>query len=297
MVVWAGCSSGRPVEAVSLLGEPLVRPKLYGEQRDRLNDQMLAARADYRANPDNEMAAIWYGRRLSYLGRYHDAIGVYTNGLAAHPESYKLLRHRGHRYITIREFDLALADLSAASELVAGLPDEVEPDGMPNASNIPRSTTKSNIEYHLALAYYLTGDFEVALDAWTRCYVYSQSNDDSLVSASYWWYLTLRRVGRDDEANAVLVRITPDMDVIENGDYHGLLLFFKGEISEDELLPSALRGVQASTLSYGVGAWLLLEDRDEESRVWLRRAFVGPWAAFGYIAAEAEMARARPGAN
>ena len=45
-------------------------------------------------------------------------------------------------------------------KLVAAKPDEVEPDGAPNARGIPRSTLQSNIWYHLGLAQYLAGDFD-----------------------------------------------------------------------------------------------------------------------------------------
>ena len=54
---------------------------------------------------------------------------------------------------------MAIADLRRASQLVAGKPDEVEPDGAPNKAGIPRSTLQSNIWYHLGLAQYLRGDF------------------------------------------------------------------------------------------------------------------------------------------
>ena len=40
---------------------------------------------------------------------------------------------------------------------------KIEPDGQPNARNIPTSTLNSNIYYHLGLAQYLKGEFEAAL--------------------------------------------------------------------------------------------------------------------------------------
>lgn len=40
-----------------------------------------AAAADYQADPGDEDAIIWYGRRLAYLSRYNDAIEVYSRGL------------------------------------------------------------------------------------------------------------------------------------------------------------------------------------------------------------------------
>ena len=52
------------------------------------------------------------------------------------------------------------------AELTSGLPDEVEPDGLPNAQNIPTGTLQFNIFYHLGLAHYLKGDLAAALDAY-----------------------------------------------------------------------------------------------------------------------------------
>ena len=71
--------------------------------------------------------------------------------------------HRGHRYLSIRTFDLAVRDWEKAAELTRGKPDVVPPDGIPNAQGIPTSTLQSNIRYHLALGYYLQGAFAKAL--------------------------------------------------------------------------------------------------------------------------------------
>jgi tetratricopeptide (TPR) repeat protein len=92
-----------------------------------------------------------------------DAIEAYTRGIARHPAEARLYRHRGHRYITTRKFDEAIADLKRAATLVAGKPDEIEPDGAPNKAGIPRSTLQSNSWYHLGLAQDLRGDFQAAL--------------------------------------------------------------------------------------------------------------------------------------
>ena len=72
------------------------------------------------------------GRRLGYLWRYQDAIAMFSKGDRAHPNNPKLYRHRGHRYITVRQFDRAIADFEKATTLIKGTPDEIEPDGAPN---------------------------------------------------------------------------------------------------------------------------------------------------------------------
>lgn len=263
------------------------------ERRASLEADLAAAEAAYDANPHSEDAAIWLGRRLAYLGRFDEAIEIFGRGIAEHPESHQLLRHRGHRYITTRQFDLAIADLTRATQLIRGVRDEVEPDGAPNSLNKPRSTGHSNIWYHLGLAHYLKGDYESALAAYRRCMDYSWTNDDMLVATSQWLYLTLRRLGRDREAAAVLQPIRPRMDVIENGAYHRLLRMAKGELTPDEVLAAPCDGpIDDATTGYGVGASFWVNGEPDRARAVWERVLRGDAAAsFGYIAAEAEMRR------
>ena len=51
------------------------------------------------------------------MWRYREAIEIYTKGIALHPTNALFYRHRGHRYITVRELDRAVADLARAAEL------------------------------------------------------------------------------------------------------------------------------------------------------------------------------------
>ena len=278
-------------EAVSLLGETLYPPQPSPEVAASQAEDEAAARADYEADPSDADAIIWLGRRIGYTGRYREAIEVFSEGAETHPEDARMYRHRGHRWISVRDFDRAIEDLSHAAALVAGEPDEVEPDGQPNERGIPTSTLQSNIHYHLALAHYLKGDFETALPSY-EAYFAVTTNPDQLVAISHWWYMALRRLGRDDEAAAVLERITADMDVIENTSYHQLLLMYKGEIDADELWNPEEDDPSGVATAYGVAAWHLYSGRTEQAEEMFRRILEGSgWAGFGYIAAEAEIAR------
>jgi tetratricopeptide (TPR) repeat protein len=278
-------------EAISLLGTPLLVAPLRDDQRATLEDELTAARTALEDAPMDREALIWVGRRTAYLGRYRDAIAVFTDGITRFPGDARFYRHRGHRYITVREFDRAIADLERAATLTAGTPDEVEPDGRPNARNIPTTTLQSNIRYHLALARYLQGDFVRAADAW-RAAREAVNNPDNLVSASHWLYLTLRRLGRDDEAARVLEPVSADLDVIENGSYLSLLLLYRGERSAAEVVRAAGEGPSGAAVSYGVSIWHLVNGRrDEAEQTWRALATEANWASFGVIAAEAELAR------
>jgi tetratricopeptide (TPR) repeat protein len=284
------------VEAISLLGDTLRSWPIAAATRARYETQLAEARAAYDRTPANADSIVWLGRRLAYLGRVREAIAVFTAGTALHPENAWLYRHRGHRYITVREFDRAAADLERAATLVAGRPDEVEPDGQPNPRNVPIGTLKSNIDYHLALVHYLRHDFERAIPIYAR-ELASAANDDRRVSIAYWYYLALRRLGRDREAADLLQLVTGELDVIENDTYRDLLLLFKGELSEDSLVATAAEGemsVADATIAYGIGAWHLISGRSEAAyRMFHRIVAGGQWPAFGYIAAEAELAARR----
>jgi tetratricopeptide (TPR) repeat protein len=288
-------ASDPPLEATSLLGRPLVRPGLEAAAAAGHEGRLAAARAAFEQAPGDADAAIWLGRRTAYLGRYREAIEIFSQGSAQHPADARFLRHRGHRYLTVRELDRAIADLERAAELVAGKPDAVEPDGLPNAKGIPLSSLHSNIRYHLGLAWYLKGDFARAAAQFERD-VALAANDDTRVAASYWLYLALRRQGRTAEAGKVLAPLRPDLELIENHGYLRLLMLFKGELSAEQARTDgggALdAGVLDATQGYGIALWHLLEGRRDEAKKLLERILEMPrWDAFGYLAAEAELAR------
>lgn len=280
-------------QAISLFGEVLFAPALPDSVRSDRERKLAQARADYERQPDAADAIIWYGRRTAYLGDYRSAIAIYSEGLTKHPDDPRLYRHRGHRFISVREFERAVADLERAATLIEGTEDEIEPDGLPNARNIPTSTLHSNIWYHLGLAYYLSGDFQSALRTYRECLKVS-SNPDMLVATSHWLYMTLRRLDRADEAAAVLEPIHADLDVIENHSYHRLLLMYRGELSPETLLEesSGADGIENATVGYGVGNWYLYNGQPKQAVEIYRTVLRGPqWPAFGYIAAEADLQR------
>jgi len=285
-------------QAWSLLGEPLLPPELSVEARATHEANLAVAEADVTASPEDADAIIWYGRRLAYLGRYREAIAVFTRGIALHPDDARLYRHRGHRFVTVREFDNAIGDFLTAVELIRDTDDQVEPDGLPNAQGIPTSTLHFNIWYHLGLAHYLQGDFERALLAWNDCLAVSR-HPDSVVATSYWLNNTLRRLGLDAQADEVLGRISAGMEIIESTSYLDVLLLHKGERTADELVGPMGDGatLASTTTSYGVAAWHLVNGRRDTAFGMLDDVLDNrsQWAAFGYVAAEADVARVRNG--
>lgn len=280
-------------DVVSLLGKSLPAQVPAPADAARMEAQLADARAAWERDRGNADALIWLGRRTAYLGRYREAIAIFTDGIARHPADARMYRHRGHRYLTVREIDRAIADFEQAAGLMTSQPDAIEPDGLPNARNVPTGTLHSNVWYHLALAYYLKGEFSRAADTWTRARD-AVPNADNLVAASHWLYLALRRAGRAGEAAAVLRPITAELDVVENTEYHQLLLMYQGQRAPEALLAAAGEDSGGSATRYGVSAWFLVNGRREEAEALWTAILAGPdWPSFGHLAAEAEVAARR----
>ena len=243
-----------------------IQPQLSRETRRDFETKLAQARADFAKDPSAENS-IWLGRRTAYLGRYKEAIGIYTDAITKYPKDARLYRHRGHRFITLRCFDEAIADFEKAAKLIKGKPDEIEPDGMPNARNIPTSTLQSNIWYHLGLAHYLKGDFGSALKAYREAEKVSK-NPDMMVATTHWLYMTLRRLGREKEASATLAPITDNLEVIENADYYKLIKLYQGKLKPSDLLKrhnQTANTLSNATVGYGVGNWFLYNGQRAEA--------------------------------
>lgn len=258
---------------------------------ERMAAELVEAREHWVQAPDAEDAIVWYGRRLAYLGRFEEAQRVYTRGLELHPDSIALLRHRGHRYLTLRRYSAAVADLSRAAALCSGHADQIEPDGMPNAAGVPRSTLQGNVFYHLGLAHFLLGEFPDARAAFEQCRIRA-TNDDMLCATLHWQWCTLRRLGKDAEAEALLAPVHENMEILENRSYHQLLLLYKGERDAEELLRNVRSdGPSDSALAFGIAHYWYVEGDGERARRLMVNLAVNRTNAFGCLAAEAELER------
>ena len=292
-LAWCATTSAyaQKPEATSLAGKPLMVPATIANQQ-KLEADLTQAEKTLASNPKDAEAMIWVGRRLGYLWRYNDAIAMFSKGIAIHPDNPKFYRHRGHRYLSVRQFAAAQADFEKAAQLIKGKPDEIEPDGAPNPSGQPRSTLQFNIWYHLALSHYLQGNYAKAYDAWGECMKVSK-NHDSITAASDWMWMTLMRLNRKADAAKVLERITPTMEILENQAYHRRLLMYKGLEKPEALLDSASPDpTQIATQGYGVANYYLVTGNTARAREVFQKITSGAgWNAFGYIAAEADLRR------
>ena len=264
------------VEAMSLLGKPLHAPEMPADERRKREEDLAKAQHAYDIKPDSADAALMAGDRLADLGRYREAIAVFTEAIRRHPDAPRLFVDRGHRYINVRLLGEALNDLQTAEMLEHAKPDASE---------------EQQIHYLTGLANYLSGDFEKALAAYRRSLALAKT-PDRLVATTDWTWMTLRRLGRTKDAEQVLEPISIDTNVSDSVAHHQLLLMYEGEIAPEELMRQSANTTEGVTILYGIGNWYYVNGQTEKAvPVWKKILDGNQSFNFGYVAAEAEMAR------
>ncbi len=223
------------------------------------------------AEPRSVERIIQLGVAQSGARQFREAIATFTRGLAISPRDAMLYRWRGHRYLSVREYDRALADLLRG----AG-----------------HDSTNYGIHYHLGVLRYLRGDFAGAAQAFARAQPRAPDAGE-LAGSTDWLWMSLQRAGRGAEAEAMLAR-RPD-SLTTTAAYAQRLRLYRGEIGPEQVLtPADTTDVAVATLSYGVGNWYLLRGDTTAARTWFRRSIAsGGWPAFGFMASEAELRRLR----
>jgi tetratricopeptide (TPR) repeat protein len=253
-----------PLQATSLLGRELRASAATAEQAAAI----AAAEEVARAAPHDVEIAIALGRAQAAVWRYRDAIDVYTRALEHHPDHAMLYRHRGHRYLSVRDLDAGLRDMERAAQLEQG---------------------DFDIWYHLGLARYLKRDFGGAAEAYRRCRQ-TVVDDESIVAVTYWHFQALSRAGDEKGAAAVLEPIRDGMTIEENRAYYDMLRHYKGLATEQEALPQDAEALELATRGYGLANWKLLRGDRAGARAILERIVAGEfWPAFGFLASEVEL--------
>ena len=178
--------------------------------------------------------------------------------------------------------------------MIQGQADQIEPDGMPNAQNIPLSSLHSNVWYHLGLAYYLTHQYEKAYQAYLKCRD-SGSNYDNIVSSTHWLYMIQQRLGNPKKADSLLAPIKREGIIIENQAYADLCGMYKGWISADSLAAKGAGSPSQDAMRYGLANWHLYHG-DTTQAVQLMESLVQEKAftSFGYLATESDLLKYFP---
>lgn len=282
-------------QITSLSGKALEPPRDLKKVAIEKDKNLRAAHLDYTNYPDSLDAHIWYGRRLAYVYKYQEAIDVYTQAIEQFPNSPELYRHRGHRYITSRKFNLAIADFEKAASIVDGKEMIIEADGIPNQLNKPLSNLHFNIWYHWGLAYFLKGDYTNARLIYEECLAYSD-NPDLMVATVDWLYMTYIKLGLKDEALAILDKVHQHMIMIENDSYFKRIMMYKGIFKPEDLIDPSKNKTAATveliTQGFGVAQWHESKGHQKHAHTIYQKILESnQWHAFSYIAAEAEITR------
>lgn len=283
-------------QAISLLGDTLFSPEFSAGQQPPYDSALYIAEQKYRKAPHDLKHIIGLGRRLAGLYQYQEAIQIYSEGIQKFPEAPELYRHRGQCFIAVRDFDKAIKDLEKSVILVQNMPITLEPDGL-QVSSREASSLQFYIWYHLGLAYYLSGQYGKAAQSYEKCLTYCV-HDHELAATSDWLYMTYRRLGEDEVAEKTLDLIREDMTLHQEEGYFERLLMYKGLIEPDTLLqrsanaPFDKHHVATQVRKYGVGNYYLSEGDSSRGQKILNEIVDGRyWAAYEYIAAEADLAR------
>jgi tetratricopeptide (TPR) repeat protein len=223
------------------------------------------------ADPRNVDRIIALGVAQSGARQFREAINTFSRGLSLYPNNALLYRWRGHRYLSLRQFDSAMADFTRGLQLDSSL---------------------YGIWYHVGVLRFARGDFAGAADAFTRAQPRAPDAGE-LAGATDWLWMSLMRAGRPAEAAAMLAR-RPDSLATTNA-YARRLKLYRGEIGPNEVFtPADTADVQVATLSYGLGNWYLLRgDKTRAKEMFERAIKSGGWPAFGFIVSEIELQRLR----
>lgn len=231
------------------------------------------AKAALEADPRNVQRFIALGVAQSGARQFREAIETFTRGLAIAPNEPMLYRWRGHRNLSVREFDMALADLMHGYQL---------------------DSTNYGILYHLGVLRYLTGDFTAASALFAKAQRRAPDGGE-LAGSTDWLWMSLSRAGRAAEATAMLARRPDTLPTPPGYAYVSRLKLYRGEIAPDALVsPSDTADVQVATLNYGLGNWYLIQgDTTKATAAFERSVSSGGWPGFGFMVSEAELRRLR----
>jgi tetratricopeptide (TPR) repeat protein len=187
------------------------------------------------ADPRNVDLIIQLGLALMGAQQYREAIATLSRGIAIAPDNPMLYRWRGHRYLSVRELDRAMADFTRGYGL---------------------DSLNYGILYHLGIVRFARGDYNAAADAFRRAQPLAP-NAGELAGSTDWRWMALMRAGRAAEAEAMLAS-QPDSLPVDNA-YARRLTLYRGEISPDQVFtPADTADVQVATLSFGLGNWYLV---------------------------------------
>ena len=223
-------------------------------------------------NPDD--ASLWMekGLALADASLYREAGECYARAISLEPFNGILYRHWAHRMLSQWRFADACAGFTLASRL------------------IPENW---DVWYHLGLSHFLLGEYEKAAEAYQRCLDLSKT-DDEYIAIVDWYYMTERRLGNKEKADALLDYVGEDPEYGDNFDYFQRVRMYKGELTPEEVLPlddlKDMDVLDIVTRGFGVANFYHVNGEQEKADkivdAVLEKGDEGEcYFAFGYLAA------------
>jgi tetratricopeptide (TPR) repeat protein len=272
LLSFASLVSAQTLEVTSKLGR-----KFYSlpDSKHELDQSLLIAGSATKAVPGTLLKlaqaeiSVWQDK---------EAVETLTRAIGLSPNNGALYTERGHRYLPLREFVKARADLNRAAELT--------PESMA-------------VWYHLGLSHYFLNEFSEAADAFHHA-VETAPDTDERINATNWLYAALRRAGKTAEAAKALEAVPPDMTnhAAHTKFYLNLVRFFQGRMTEAEALPPEPPAgntdqeveLPFDTVAYGIGNWYLYNGNSAKAQEYFRRVTKGHvWVTWGFIGSELEL--------
>ena len=231
------------------------------------------ARAALTAEPRDVQRIIALGVAQSGARQFREAIATFSRGLTIAPNNAMLYRWRGHRYISIRQFDNALADLRRGYQL---------------------DSTNYGILFHLGVLRFAKRDFAGAATMFAKAQPLAPDGGERAGSTDWLW-MSLSRANRPADAAAMLARRADTLPAPPGYAYVSRLRLYRGETAPEALFTASdTADVQVATLSFGLGNWYLVRGDTTQAKAAFQRAVKsGGWPGFGFIMAEIELQRRR----
>ena len=269
-------------EGITLLGSPMMAQADASGRIAKADEELKQAPL----NPELLLAA---GRARDGSLRFSESVQLYSKAIAVAPGDPRFYRMRGHRYISLRKFPEAIADLEKVRALA--------PSSFEGA-------------YYLGLAYYLNGAHNDAANEFARCVNMAGKPDDHartlpkgmpscatlhqnlefLVGLADWHWRALSRANRAAEARDVLKAVPAGATIRDSVSSYRALLFHQGTMKEAEVLEGLTEGSYANAASALALSHMLAKRTAPACGLW-KKAAAQPWQNFGAIAAEVELAQ------
>ncbi|ACT60299.1 tetratricopeptide repeat protein [Hirschia baltica] len=277
---------GQITEATSFTGEPLLRRVVSETQKEENEGKILKIKEQDSLSEDDFMKL---GKLLAANKQYQDAIAAYSEGLKIYPESFKLLRHRAHRYLTTRQVEAARADLVLANSLNNAL----DADAIEFKNGHENGTYRHWIGYHLGIAELLLENYEASASAF-RDSLATSSNDNEVLGVVDWLYTVYNLAGNVEAAEKVLENVPADTGADASYPYYDRVMLYKGLRTAAEVIDLEADASNWSakdiTLANGVANWMLFQGRPEEAAKVYDAILATPyWDIWAYLTAEHQL--------